>query len=140
MILIWLLFSAVIDPETNLVKGVILVTVVLVPLNVTRRLLKSKSLVTEIIDSRMDKLLADKVKEFINENPKVADRVGGTVDDDEGGALPMDLIFAVLDKSGDSRLVFSEFVGMFEVRTCHVVRVQPMLTSACLLKALASCV
>lgn len=140
MILIWLLFSAVIDPETNLVKGVILVTVVLVPLNVTRRLLKSKSLVTEIIDSRMDKLLADKVKEFINENPKVADRVGGTVDDDEGGALPMDLIFAVLDKSGDSRLVFSEFVGMFEVRTCHVIRVQPMLTSACLLKALASCV
>lgn len=140
MILIWLLFSAVIDPETNLVKGVILVTVVLVPLNVTRRLLKSKSLVTGIIDSRMDKLLADKVKEFINENPKVADRVGGTVDDDEGGALPMDLIFAVLDKSGDSRLVFSEFVGMFEVRTCHVIRVQPMLTSACLLKALASCV
>ena len=140
MILIWLLFSAVIDPETNLVKGVILVTVVLVPLNVTRRLLKSKSLVTEIIDSRMDKLLADKVKEFINENPKVADRVGGTVDDDEGGALPMDLIFAVLDKSGDSRLVFSEFVGMFEVRTCHVIRVQPMLTNACLLKALASCV
>ena len=38
-----------------------------------------------------------------------------TVDEDDGAALPMDLIFAVLDKSGDSRLVFAEFIGLFEV-------------------------
>ena len=115
LLALWLVFAAVIDPATNLVKGVIILTVVLVPLNALRKLQDIKQYVTSALNKRMDTLLRQKVTSFIAANPDAAARVGDTVEDDDGSSLPFDTIFAVLDKSGDSSLDFQEFIGLFEL-------------------------
>ena len=115
MISIWIAFSAVLDPEANLVKGVILVVVVTVVVNAASKLYALRHKVVNAIAARMDNLLRGKIIEYVATHPEAAERVGGELDPEDNADLPLDDIFAILDKSGDATLDFEEFVSLFEV-------------------------
>ena len=120
MIAIWIGFSAVLDPETNLVKGVILVVVVTVVTNAASKLYALRGKVVSTVATRMDKLLKMKIIAYIEAHPEAADRIGGDIDPQDTRDLPLGDIFAILDKSGDTTLDFEEFVSLFEVLEMHI--------------------
>lgn len=102
------MFSAILDPAANLVKGVILVMVVTVIAKLATRLFALKSKVMECVYKRLDSLLHDKVAQFMLRNPGVAAQVADKADEHDSKELPMDEIFAILDENSSNNLCFDE--------------------------------
>lgn len=120
MAAIWLMFSAILDPEANLVKGVILVMVVTVVSKLASRLFALKSKVMAAVYTRLDKLLHDKVFRFMKENPNVANNVADNADIKDAKDIPMDEIFAMLDENNTNTLTFDEFNNLFDLLEMNI--------------------
>lgn len=115
-----LMFSAILDPAANLVKGVILVMVVTVIAKLATRLFALKSKVMECVYKRLDSLLHDKVAQFMLRNPGVAAQVADKADEHDSKELPMDEIFAILDENSSNNLCFDEFNDLFDLLEMHI--------------------
>lgn len=117
---IWLMFAAILNPEANLVKGVILVTVVTVVSKLASRLYALKGKVIAAVFNRLNELLNGKVKVFLDNNPDVAANVAESADGRSADDIPMEEIFAILDNNNSNTLTFDEFNDLFNMLEMNI--------------------
>ena len=121
---IWTAFAAILDPEKNLAKGIILVVVVTVVWRAIKKLISLRSYVKDLTNARTDAVLTKKVDNCLNTNKGVSLFKLKSLDDKDDGAINLEALFAhVMDKHAnigqprtskeESTLNFEQFVQLF---------------------------
>ena len=123
---IWTAFAAILDPEKNLAKGVILFVVVTVVWRVIKKLVSMRTYVTGLTIRRTDMVLHKKVEQCLRANDGMIKAFKlKSLDDTDAEKIDLDALFThVLNKYANigeprtkkegSQLNFKQFVALFQ--------------------------